>query len=169
MTMTEELIDWIDDDDNVISVVTRSRMRAEALLHRSVGIHVWSADGRVLVHRRANDKDLHPGYWDLGAGGVVSAGESYNDAAARELAEELGVRDVRLEELGRGRFNSVAFATIAHFYRVVYDGPFSFDDGEIAEARFVSVSMLREMITTLPFMPDTLALSGPFIPGLELS
>lgn len=167
--MTEELVDWIDDDDNVISVVPRSRMRAEALLHRSVGIHVWSTEEQVLAHRRADNKDLHPGYWDLGAGGVVSAGESYDEAATRELAEELGVRDVTLEHLGSGRFDSVAFATIAHFYRVVFDGPFSFDDGEIAEARFVSVPTLRDMIATLPFMPDTLAFSGPFIPGLELS
>jgi 8-oxo-dGTP pyrophosphatase MutT (NUDIX family) len=143
-------------------------MRAEVLLHRSVGIHVWSRDGRILVHRRSDAKDLHPGWWDVGAGGVVSAGESYDGAAERELAEELGLVDVDLEWFGSGRFDSAFFRTIAHFYRTVSDGPFRFDDGEITECRFVTLDELQEMVDSLNFMPDTLALAGSFL-GLRRS
>ncbi len=161
--MTEEMVDWVDDADRVIGVVTRRRMRAEALLHRSVGVHVWSSDGDILVHRRALTKDLHPGWWDVGAGGVVAAGESYEVAATRELTEELGVRDVLLTWVGSGRFDSEAFCTIAHFYRTVWDGPFHFDDGEITECHFVALGELAAMVARLPFMPDTLALAGQFL------
>ena len=161
--MVDEMVDWIDDADRVIGVVTRRRMRAEALLHRSVGIHVWSSDGRILVHRRSNTKDLHPGWWDVGAGGVVGAGETYEVAAVRELGEELGIRDVPLTWFGSGRFDSAAFCTIAHFYRTVSDGPFRFDDGEITECRFVTLDALAEMVAELSFMPDTVHLAGPFL------
>lgn len=161
--MAEEMVDWIDDADHVIGVVTRRRMRAEALLHRSVGIHVRSRDGRILVHRRSLAKDLHPGWWDIGAGGVVAAGESYELAAARELAEELGLRDVSLTWFGAGRFDSEAFCTIAHFYRTVSDGPFQFDDGEITECSFVTLDELADMVSRLPFMPDTLHLAGEYL------
>ncbi len=86
-----ELVDVVDDDDRVTATVTRAQMRAENLQHRSVGIAVLGTDGRLLVHRRADDKDVWPGRWDLAAGGVVAAGEEYAAAAVRELREEVGI------------------------------------------------------------------------------
>ena len=71
-------------------------MRAENLRHRSVAIIVTSSDGRLLVHRRADHKDVFPGLWDLAAGGVVAPGETYELAAERELAEELGIDGVEI-------------------------------------------------------------------------
>ncbi|WP_185049472.1 NUDIX domain-containing protein, partial [Pseudomonas brassicacearum] len=37
-----------------------------------------------------------PGYWDVAAGGMVQADETYAESAARELKEELGVSGVEL-------------------------------------------------------------------------
>ncbi len=103
--MADELVDIVDDDDQVIATVTRAEMRARRLQHRSVGIVVMSEDGRLLVHRRSATKDIWPGWWDIAAGGVVATGESYDDAARRELAEELGIAGVELEFLGQSRFS----------------------------------------------------------------
>ena len=44
-----------------------------------------------LVHRRTDTKDIFPGAYDVFAGGVCAAGESYDECARREVAEELGV------------------------------------------------------------------------------
>ena len=41
-----------------------------------------SSAGQLLVHRRSDAKDLWPGRWDVGVGGVVGAGEAWADAAA---------------------------------------------------------------------------------------
>jgi 8-oxo-dGTP diphosphatase len=46
-------------------------------------------DGRVLLGRRSHDCDWLAGAWDV-FGGHVEAGESGEQAIARELAEELG-------------------------------------------------------------------------------
>ncbi len=86
----DTLIDIVDEDDRVVDVVTRREMRARNLRHRSVGIAVLDAEGRVLIHRRADTKDVWPGRWDLAVGGVVDSGERWEVAAARELAEEIG-------------------------------------------------------------------------------
>jgi 8-oxo-dGTP pyrophosphatase MutT (NUDIX family) len=48
--------------------------------------------GRLFVHRRTADKLVFPSRYDMFVGGVVGAGESYDDAALREASEELGVR-----------------------------------------------------------------------------
>ncbi|MDP9463022.1 MAG: NUDIX domain-containing protein [Actinomycetota bacterium] len=161
--MTEELVDIVDDDDNVIATVTRTEMRAGRLQHRSVGIVVMSTDGRLLIHRRSDAKDIWPGWWDIAAGGVVAAGETYDQAARRELAEELGLVDVAVECLGRARYVDDELATICRGYRVVHDGPFTFADGEVAEARWVTFSELDSLRASHRFLPDSITLLLPLI------
>ena len=70
----DELVEVVDVDGRVIEVVTRQRMRAENLRHRSVAVVVFDSRGRLLIHRRADHKDVWPGYWDLCFGGVVGVG-----------------------------------------------------------------------------------------------
>ncbi|HEY7627219.1 MAG TPA: NUDIX domain-containing protein [Ilumatobacteraceae bacterium] len=161
--MTEELVDIVDDADQVITTVTRAEMRRRRLQHRSVGIAVMSSDGRLLIHRRSDDKDIWPGWWDIAAGGVVTAGESYDDAARRELAEELGIVDAKFHYIGAARFADEQLAAIFHLYRVVHDGPFSFDDGEIVEVRWVTLSELEAMRVTHRFVPDSFTVLLPLL------
>ena len=63
-------------------------MRRTGARHRATYVIVRTSDGGVVVHRRADWKDVCPGYWDLCFGGVVDAGEDWDVAAARELAEQ---------------------------------------------------------------------------------
>ena len=154
----DELVEWVDVDGRVIDIVTRRRMRAENLRHRSVGIVVLASDGRLLVHRRAGTKDLRPGWWDVMAGGVVGVGEDTESAATRELAEELGIEDTPLEAMGVHRWDDVDSMEICHLYRVVHDGPYSFADGEVAEARLVTPDELAVLIEHAPFLPGSLAM-----------
>ena len=165
--MTDELVDIVDDDDTVIATVTRAEMRAKRLQHRSVGIAVLSSDGRLLIHRRSADKDIWPCWWDIAAGGVVTAGETYDEAARRELAEELGVVGVEVDYLGHLHYVDEQLATLCRGYRVVHDGPFTFDDGEIVETRWVTFAELEAMRATHRFLPDSLALLIPLLEGFS--
>lgn len=153
----------VDDYDRVVATVTRAQMRAENLHHRAVSIAVLGSDGRLLVHRRAATKDVWPSMWDLAAGGVVAAGEAYEDAARRELAEELGVLSKSWELLGAGTFVDDSVSMIGHGYLVVHDGPFNFTDGEIAEVRWVDRDELAALLATEAFVPDNVALLLPLL------
>ena len=161
--MTVELVEIIDDDGQVIATVPRPEMRAKRLRHRSVGIAVMSTDGRLLIHRRSPDKDIWPGWWDIAAGGVVTAGESFEEAARRELAEELGLIDIELQYLGEGEYSDGHVAEIGRCYLVVHDGPFTFDDGEVAEARWISLAELETMRADHDFVPDSLTMLLPLL------
>ncbi len=164
-TPGEELVDIVDDDDRVVRTVTRAEMRAQRLQHRAVSIAVLGSDRRLLVHRRADDKDVWPGMWDLAAGGVVAAGETYAAAARRELAEELGIAAGDVEDLGEGRFADEAVALIGRGYLTVHDGPFTFTDGEIAEVRWVTRRELDLLVRAERFVPDNIALLLPLLDG----
>ena len=63
-------------------------------------IHVWfySESGRVLLQRRAADKDTFPGLWDVSVAGHMGAGENPVEGAIREVWEEIGL-EVSPEEL----------------------------------------------------------------------
>jgi isopentenyldiphosphate isomerase len=153
----DELVDVVDDQDRVVATVPRRRMRAERLRHRAVFVLVHSGHGELLVHRRSDAKDLWPGRWDIGVGGVVGAGEAWDDAARRELAEEVGIAaDPVL--LHGGTYADDDVDVVGRCYRVVHDGPISFPDGEVAEARWVDAAGLDELLATERFVPDSLAL-----------
>lgn len=151
-----ELVDVVDEDDRVVATVTRRRMRAEKLRHRAVYVAVTSSDGRLLVHRRSAAKDLWPGRWDVAVGGVVGAGESWDDAARRELAEEVGVDAVpQPVDDTTHAYEDDEVALHARCYRVVHDGPISCRDGEVAETRWVDRAGLDALLATESFVPDS--------------
>jgi 8-oxo-dGTP pyrophosphatase MutT (NUDIX family) len=156
----DELVEHVDEAGNVLAVVTRAEMRASRLRHRTVCLIVVHA-GRLLVHRRADHKDIWPGYWDIAAGGVVGAGESWDDAARRELLEELGI-DAVPTFVGDGSWEADDAAVVTHIYIVEHAGPFHFDDGEVVAARFVTRTELDQLLATDRFCPDSLELALPY-------
>lgn len=158
-----ELVDVLDRDGRVVGTATRGAMRAGRLRHRCTFVVVRRGDGRVLVHRRSEDKDLWPGRWDLAAGGVVGAGEGWEAAAARELAEELGIIGAVLEPLGGGTYADEHVDEVARVWSTTWDGPIEFTDGEVAEAHWVTPSELRERLGRDRFVPDSLALVVPLV------
>ncbi len=162
----DELVDHIDEDNRVIEVVTRARVRGENLLHRSVGIVVLNSAGEILIHRRAEDKDVWPGQWDMAAGGVVSAGESYESAAARELEEEVGITGAALRHVRDGRFHDDDVNALCRFFEARWDGPVRFNDGEVVEALWVSVDELRRRFERDVFVPDSRSVAAEFLDGL---
>ena len=160
---SDELVEVVDEFDRVVEIVTRRRMRAENLRHRAVYIIVTDSTDRLLIHRRSDAKDMWPGRWDIGAGGVVGVGEPYETAARRELVEELGIVPETLESLGPCAYADADVALIGRVYRVRHDGPVDFADGEVVEVTWVSRSELDERRCRVPFVPDSMATALPLL------
>lgn len=170
-TSSDELVDEIDEHGSVVGVVTRAEVRRHNLRHRSVAIVVRNSRAEVLIHRRAEHKDVWPGRWDLAAGGVVASGETYEQAAARELSEELGITEAVLTRVGTTPFENDEVRAIAAVFIADWDGPVHFDDGEVVEARWVGPTELRRRVLDDRFVPDSLHyvdhwLLGSSTPGL---
>lgn len=161
------MVDVLDDEGRVVAVVTRAEMRARRLRHRCTFVVVRSAAGEVLVHLRSADKDLWPSRWDLCCGGVVGAGERWEQAAVRELAEELGIRvePGDLRPLGEAAYADDDVDEVARVWELTHDGPFTFADGEVVEARFVGPGELGSMLASEPFVADSVAVVAPLVLG----
>jgi isopentenyldiphosphate isomerase len=84
-----ELLYHVDEDDNVLGSVERSS--SEMVLHRSGMIFLERSDSRILITHRSPAKRVFPDLYDSSAAFHVTYGETYEQAAERELGEETGV------------------------------------------------------------------------------
>jgi len=140
-----QLVEHVDEHGNVIEVVTRAEMRTRSLRHRSVYIAVLDDDDRLLLHKRADWKDIYPGAWDLAFGGVCDVGESWHVSAQRELLEEAGVQ-APLTDAGAVSYDAPGVSLIGRLYTCRYTGPFAFNDGEVTDSKWLPMSELADFV-----------------------
>lgn len=88
----DELLEVVDDFDEPLLIVSAFEARRQKLRRRVVLVLLHDQNGRLYLQRRGQQKSSYPGLWDVSASGHVRAGEAREDAARRELYEELGVR-----------------------------------------------------------------------------
>ncbi len=99
----DELLAVVDAKERAVAAVERSVVRVLGLTTYAVHLVGYAADGRrVWVQQRAFDKATDPGKWDTLMGGQVAAGETVENALARETREEAGLDIAALLDLRRG-------------------------------------------------------------------
>jgi 8-oxo-dGTP pyrophosphatase MutT (NUDIX family) len=154
------IYDLEDPAGRVVGTAPRAQMRAENLPHGATAVIVRKPTGEIFVHRRADTKDIWPGRHDCAAGGVLQAGEDPDEAAARELAEELGIEGAVLVPLVQRWYLGSDTTYFAYAYVTTWDGALRFADGEVADGWWEEPSVLYERLKdpSWPFVPDTRAL-----------
>jgi isopentenyl-diphosphate delta-isomerase type 1 len=93
MDERQEILEVFDRHNRLIGRAARGTVHSFGLRHRAVHIFVFNITGELYLQLRREHKDQYPRHWDTSAAGHVSPGESYEAAAARELMEELGLRE----------------------------------------------------------------------------
>ena len=150
-----DLCDVVDADDKVIAVAPRNRCHGNpALIHRAAHVLVLNGTGQVLLQKRAASKQIQPGGWDSSVGGHVDAGETYRQAAAREMEEELGLCAVPMTFLFHSRIRNEIESENVATYLVHHEGPFRFCTREIDEVRFWRPCEIEESFGTGVLTPN---------------
>lgn len=162
MAPADEPVEEVDRDGRPLRVVTRAEMRRHNLRHRAVYVLVLSSQGPLLVHRRADWKDVWPSRWDVAFGGVAAVGEEPLVTARRELAEEAGL-DAPLSRLGDGAYEDGDVRVMGDVFLARSDGPFRFADGEVVETGWVSPDELDVWLATHPTTPDSVRIALPLL------
>ena len=93
-----ELIEIVDENGNYTGqVMDKEEAHDKNLLHNEVGIFIINDKKEILLEKRSANKRFNPNKWGLCAG-HVDAYETLEEAALREIKEEVGL-DVSIEEL----------------------------------------------------------------------
>lgn len=129
---SSEAVIVVDDKNQVLGSVPRQQMRREKLCHRATYVFVFNHSGELYVQERTLSKDIYPGYFEPATGGVVAEGESYDQAAERELAEELGIENVPLKPHFHFYFQNDDCKVWGRVYSCKYEGELSLQEEEVA-------------------------------------
>lgn len=154
----EEIVEIVDRNNRPIGAVTRKIMRQQQLTHRATYILVFNTTGELFIQKRSMRKDIYPGYWDVAAGGVVLAGESYEDSAQRELYEELGVKNAKLRFLFDQYYEDAGNKVWGRIFSCTHNGPFTLQAEEIDDGRFIPLQAIEQLNQDEPVTPDGLQL-----------
>jgi len=151
----EEELEIVDEAGRVIGRALRSECHGNpALIHRTVHVLVFHTKGELLLQKRSEDKDIQPGKWDTSVGGHLDVGETYEEEAYREMAEELGIRDASLLPLYEYPMRNEIESENVRTYRCTYDGPITPDPKEISEARFWTSEEIERGLGSGRFTPN---------------
>jgi isopentenyldiphosphate isomerase len=156
----EEVLQVVDVKGRFLRAASRVECHVDAaLIHRSVCVLLFDAEGELYIQRRARSKDTYPGQRDLSATGHVRVGETEDDAAARELVEELGVRTVirRVDTMLLRLPAETEFATI---YRCSYNGTIIPDPIELSGGAFYPLELAVQLPDLTPYARQILARLG---------
>ena len=147
--MPEEMFDVVDEQDRVIEQRARSEVHRLKLRHRAVSIFVLDSRGRLLLQQRSATKDEYPLRYTSSASGHVSAGETYDETAPREMQEELGLFAPldRLAKFPAGPETANEFTVL---YRAITDEPPCFDPGEIVGGDFYELAEIDAWLDRAP-------------------
>jgi 8-oxo-dGTP pyrophosphatase MutT (NUDIX family) len=153
-TGSEEWVDIVNENNEVIAQSSRQQMRAQRLRHRASYIVVHNGMGKILVQRRTECKDYYPGWLDATAGGVVQAGEQILESARREAEEELGIAGVPFAEHGVFYFDDEHCRVWGALFSCVSHGPFALQAEEIDEVCWMTPQEITARCDE--FTPDSL-------------
>ena len=89
----DELIDIVDEQGNYTGkTALKSEAHTKGLFHLTVHIWLFTSDEKILLQKRALTKKVFPGLWDISVAGHIGAGENIEDAAIREVEEEINYK-----------------------------------------------------------------------------
>lgn len=149
----DELFDVVNANDEPVGRATRREVHARGLWHRAVHALVFDRAGRVFLQKRSWRKDMAPGCWDSSCSGHLDAGENYDAAILRELAEEIGViapaenRPARWFRLTACAETGWEFVWV---YRFFHDGPFVLHPAEIETGAWMTSAEVTGLLATTP-------------------
>ena len=131
----------------------RRKIGHEVIMTVGCGVFIENEKGQLLLQKRSDT-----GQWCV-PGGAMEIGETYEEAAKREIREEVGIEvsDLSLYGLysGTDRLihypnDDVVYSLSVIFHAKSYTGSISDTDSEVMEHKFFS----RENIPDNLFIPD---------------
>lgn len=144
---------YVDERDNIIGAGSIQEAYEKRIVHRVVRVYLYNSKGELLLQRRSDHMKTNPGKWNESAAGHVDEGETYLEAAQREMKEEVGVGGVELKELKTiyteevGELKRKRFTAL---FSGTYDGEVHPDFDEVSEVRWISSEALRTEVAEHP-------------------
>lgn len=147
-----ELIQIVDENGNFTGqILDKDEAHDKNLLHNEIAVFVINDNKQVLLQKRSANKRFNPNKWGL-CSGHVDANESLEDAAIREIKEEIGL-DVTKEDLHKYGEKELTLretnSHIIYFYYIKTNknaNEFTIQTEELSEVKWFDIDDVINMI-----------------------
>jgi len=156
MNSRDEIVTIVDENNNIVDSVPRSVMRSQKLPHRACYILVFNSHHKIFLQKRTHNKDVYPGYYDIATGGVVLAGETYEESAKRELAEEIGAKNIPLLKHFDFFHQDSHCRVWGRAFSCIYDGKIVLQQEEVESGDYYTIEEIMRLKEIRSFTPDGL-------------
>ena len=166
----EELLTWVDENDDVIGCGEKLRTHELGQLHRAFSLFIYNRyDQKMLIHRRADGKYHSGGLWTNACCSHPRKGEELRKAVIRRMREELGIGLADsgygneaefingLTEVGKfryyhnyGRYSEYEIDHVFYLPIRKKKVELMFDRDEISEVKWISVADLKDWAAISP-------------------
>ena len=144
----------VDEHDKPLYGATKEHAVEKHLNRQVVRIMLLDGNGNVLLQKRASTKHPYPNRWDNSVAGHVDEGESYEQAAHREIEEEIGLRSLAIKEIGSNYVADGDEGELQAFVKVyrgeIAELPTKLGVREVAEVKWFDVDELKQAIKHNP-------------------
>lgn len=158
MSAKTEYVVLVDDLGNTLGSADKATVHTETTaLHFAFSCHVYDAEGRVLVTRRALTKRTWPGVWTNSFCGHPAPGERAEDALARRALVELGITVTDVAPVLPGfRYRAVDASGIVEneicpVFSAVTTDVVNPNPDEVVEWEWMAPADLRAAVEAAPF------------------
>lgn len=149
----DELIEILDSAARPFMIMPRDTALSQNLPHQVVLVMLRDREGNVYIHRRSDQKKNYAGLWSVSASGLVQAGEALEDAAFRELNEELGISGIQLTYAGTAEPSAdTDWGRVSLFVSALSHVIVNLSPEEISEGMFVDEDELFALLKDMPEM-----------------
>lgn len=142
----------VDENDVVLGEKWRDEL-GESDRWRIIAVWVENSQGDILLQQRSASRTINPNKWTAGVVGTVPLGESYETTAYRELAEEIGVTNVKLAFKCKATYKASVGSRYIYTFSCKVDKPlseFKFQKEEVSRLRWVTPSQLIQELEDAP-------------------
>ncbi len=154
----EEMVDKLNSDGTPTGeIVSKKDAHKNGFWHRAA--HVWfvNSNNEILLQKRADNIESHPGEYDISAAGHLVAGDSFIKGALREVKEELGVeleeKDlVKIGELHsestqhEGRYINKEYNDVYVVKKDIPISDFVIQESEVSLVKYLSLEEFKKWI-----------------------
>lgn len=143
----------VDKNDQIIGAEEIAPAIKRGLIRRGIRVLILN-DDKVLLQKRSSTAPLFPDVWETTASGHVDEGETYEKAANRELAEEVGIKDIPLQSVAHYYREETYKGCLLKSFETIfishYKGSFAIDKHEVSEAKWFSTTAMEKMMQKEP-------------------
>lgn len=146
----------VDDKDQQVGQASIAEALENGFTTRLARVMVVNKAGdKILLQKRVSSSRIYPGCWDNSAAGHVDVGESYLQAAKREMFEEIGIKTDDLDFVGKYHGHSESNGYILNQFNSVYkyesdETPENLQKSEVQLVKWFDINELKKQIKEKP-------------------